>query len=890
MSNGSGNTIWVSTHTELLAGLQTASTGDVIELANGDYGALDLSVPYGDPWAAFAGDVTIRGAQGADAVFSGVSLRGVTNLHFENVTFTAPDLGPDATLAVADRAALVALREVSGVSLTDVTFVGDTLDAPGDARDGLPGGFGLTVRNSDDIAVGDSLFTNLARAATFDASNEIVFDGNEVTQIRSDGVNFSEVSDVQITNSHLHDFTARTSATDHRDMIQFWTRGTEAPSEDIVIRGNILDSGAGEATQSIFMRNELVDSYGAGEEFYYQNVTIEQNVIHNGHLHGITVGAADGLSIVNNILLRNAQSGESSGLVTPVINLDARSLAVTVQDNIASAINGVNGDWAVSGNLLIDHDNPSSDTYVGGVIINPFSGAAGELADWQLRPDVDAVGASLSQFAADSSSAKARIMQVEDSVHQDLFHFDAGHSTGAGGDEVHHYLWDFGDGHVATGREVSHRFEEPGRAQVTLTVIDGSGLTDQTGTWIDAATDLRLDLAPGLGGVVDMATGTVHDIATDLLAGDPVIRLSDAQGYGLDRGETPEIFGLSAFDFDLSLTALDGAQSGGEVFRIHQSMRLKVEDDSSLRFEFTNDAGELSVLTTDQTAIFDGSSHDLRLSYDVQIGQLSATLNGDVIGSVAASGKTKSLESWGLTLGAAFGKAGFDGAIETMRLTSDPLDQTNLPPAGSLKLFDFDGAPASESFELKGDAGVTNGALEFDAQGDAALLEEDAFLFADTNQVSYGMDVQMDGMGASGRARLLWKHLDHGIQITGTKAEVYVVDANGVTHWLNTPNQTLLDGEVHRLGLIIDGDADQLAFYVDGVKIIDVSHLDLDINHSTHDLSIGAAAWTGHGLDGRIDNFVVSDLAYGSGADGMDQTDLAFWTAVGLPPAEAMFV
>ena len=67
-------------------------------------------------------------------------------------------------------------------------------------------------------------------------------------------------------------------------MIQFWTSGTTSPSTNIVIRGNILDSGDGGWTQSIFMRNEMVDTGGAGDAMFYQNILIEDNVIYNAFI------------------------------------------------------------------------------------------------------------------------------------------------------------------------------------------------------------------------------------------------------------------------------------------------------------------------------------------------------------------------------------------------------------------------------------------------------------------------------------------------------------------------------------------------------------------------------------------------------------------------------
>ena len=141
-------------------------------------------------------------------------------------------------------------------------------------------------------------------------------------------------------------------------MIQFWTNGTDAPSTDIMIRGNLLASGRGTWTQSIFMRNEEVDTGRAGMEMFYRNILIEENVIANAHLHGITVGETEGLVIRQNTVLRNALSeGEDDNppLWTPMIRVVEEARNVYITGNIVAKIAGYEGqtDWQVSDNLFV---------------------------------------------------------------------------------------------------------------------------------------------------------------------------------------------------------------------------------------------------------------------------------------------------------------------------------------------------------------------------------------------------------------------------------------------------------------------------------------------------------------------------------------------------------
>ena len=189
-------------------------------------------------------------------------------------------------------------------------------------------------------------------------SKGITVQGNDVHDIRMDGMNFAQVESVLIADNHIHDFRRSLDSKDHADMIQFWTNGTTAPSRDIVIRDNVLNSGQSAYTQSIFMRNDLVDRGLAGREMFYDDVTIIDNVIINAHLHGITVGETDGLRIQNNTVVRNARSEgekENVALWMPQIRVAEISTDVRIERNVTGKVSGAAGqpDWTVAENLIV---------------------------------------------------------------------------------------------------------------------------------------------------------------------------------------------------------------------------------------------------------------------------------------------------------------------------------------------------------------------------------------------------------------------------------------------------------------------------------------------------------------------------------------------------------
>ncbi|MHC0055787.1 right-handed parallel beta-helix repeat-containing protein, partial [Actibacterium sp. D379-3] len=125
------------------------------------------------------------------------------------------------------------------------------------------------------------------------------------------------------------------------------------------------DLGEGNLTQSIFMRNELVDTGQAGEEMYYQNVVIEGNEIYNGHLHGITVGETAGLTVSNNSVLHadgNRPDGADDEVEIPTININSASTDVTITNNAVADINGYaeQPDWTVKDNAYVQDQDPDA--------------------------------------------------------------------------------------------------------------------------------------------------------------------------------------------------------------------------------------------------------------------------------------------------------------------------------------------------------------------------------------------------------------------------------------------------------------------------------------------------------------------------------------------------
>lgn len=338
--------------------LRKATGGDTVLLAPGTYPTLWI-----DKNTFLAGSpeqpIILASADPSNpARLLRLRLKEVSNITFDGLIFD---------YLHADGAA-IDTKEFTIADAQNITIRNSVFDG---VEQNFGRGFGLMVRWTKGFRLENSQIRGFYRGAVVTESRDIVVADNEFYGMSSDGLNFSEVRNVRIEGNQLRDFRRSKSSQAHPDMIQFWTNGNEIKTRDVVIRRNLLEAGTGMWTQSIFMRNEKVDSQNGGRDFFYRNITIEDNVIVNGHLHGITVGETDGLMIRNNTVVRNAASapGARYGVSTPQIRVARRSQNVTVTQNVAAVIEGHEGQsgWRVANNFIVQDQGRAQSGFYGAV-------------------------------------------------------------------------------------------------------------------------------------------------------------------------------------------------------------------------------------------------------------------------------------------------------------------------------------------------------------------------------------------------------------------------------------------------------------------------------------------------------------------------------------------
>jgi len=664
--------IYVSTTEELYDALATCTGGETILLEGGEYGDFILNGKSGFDYT-YPENVTIASADPDNpAVFSTMAVHEAENITFDGIYF-------DYTFSSNDNYYYKPFQiiESSNVTVVNCTFDGDIAEGVSEIDDGYGWAYGLWVYDSTDIVIENNEVFGFMRGMLFSDTSDLDVIGNDVHSVRMDGMTFSNVDNVLISENYIHDFSGNPESGDHCDMIQFWTNGDDSPSTNIIIENNVLDIGDGTPAQSIFMGNEEVD-YGAGEEMYYQNVTITENIIVNGHSHGITVNETIGLLIENNTVVHADganDDGLDEGVEIPQINVAEDAINVTISQNITGGVNGDIGqeDWIVTENVIVQDQDPNGENYYGDVFITstlaPEDGVhayvavpggvieqAGAGAAATLSPEIDGVIEAHFQIAATPDNAAVR-------------HFDAGLTLTSLDTlpEGTTYSWDFGDGTTATGLQVSHAFPDGGVYPVTLTVAlpDGTSDSQSFDVGIQGATLVSYSegqvLAYDLGQPVSVAEIGAEGIEVPDLGA----------GLVISRDHFAELDGADDIEISLTIQA-DSTENSGEIVRLHTSFYMVVGEDGELTTIIHNPAGDQLVFTTSGAGLDDLDAHDIDVHLSGEMLEISVDdvvlATGTVPGGMAYPG------SHDLTFGNPWDKDNYNGSVTALEISANADD------------------------------------------------------------------------------------------------------------------------------------------------------------------------------------------------------------------------
>ncbi|MFN4128204.1 MAG: PKD domain-containing protein [Paracoccaceae bacterium] len=861
--------ITVSTRDELISALGTASGGETILLNSGNYGDLSLiSKPRFD--LDFTAPVTIAAADPANPpVVARLDLRGATDLHFENILFdyTYQDGQP-----VWYKPFVVSGSE--NISFTGCTFDGDVARGLTAADNGYPTGFGLSVSGAMDITINDCEISGFFRGLVVSNSDDVAIMDNNVHSIRMDGMNFSAVQGVLIEGNHIHDFLRSMDSADHADMIQFWTNGTTRPSTDIIIRDNILDIGNGHYTQSIFMRNDLVDRGLAGEEMFYRNVSIEGNVIVNAHAHGITVGETAGLTITNNTVLHDDGAnpdGADAAVEIPRISVAATSTNVTITHNVTSTIVGHSGqsDWSLGMNAFVQDQDPNAPGWYGDVFITSTLTSPEGAKAIKAHPDgmlvrLDA-GAYCTMPQRETSGLDAAFHNISETVGGKTVTFDASYSTGPQPEDTK-YVWDFGDGKTATGATVTHTYTDGGRYDAQLTVILPDGTRDTAMARV-VVNDIELVsladngtfVASVLGTQTVLTTLTTRDADGGIQLGGAGIAASIARTY-----LTP-IFGSDDVTISLRLDA-DAAGASGEIVRLHSSFIVSVNTQGEVVVRAWSSEGEAVTLTSTGLPVNDGNSYNIDIR--LEDGHLSLWVDDTMVHDAVFNGTFADVGSHNLTFGNSWHSGFFNGDVTAFSVAVN--DGPTMPDPFSTQAMDVAEPPLLQL----GDNGTfivthlgrqdviqisgpidSDGGIQLGGPGvSASVARAHLAPIIGSDDVTISLRLDADAAGTTGEVLRLNGSFIVSVNSKG-EALVRAWSSEGETVTLTSTGIRVNDGNSYDIDIRLEDG--RLSLWVDNTMVRDAAFNGTFADVGRHDLTFGNP-WHSSFFNGDVTEFSIA--------------------------------
>jgi hypothetical protein len=672
------STVQLQPGDDLEAALTSASAGTVIELAGGDYGSFDARKIGG----AVGQPITLRSADPANpARISEMDLREANHLVLDGLLF-------DYTYNPADKSSTRAFQVFASrdVIIRNSTFDGDLAPADSPEEQSYPTGSGLAIISSAEVRVENNEVHDFYRALIVSDSVDITILNNDVHSIRMDGFTFAQVERVLIENNVIHDFKRAVNSTDHADMIQFWTNRTKRPSIDVTIRNNVLNSGLGWYTQSIFMRNEEVDSGRAGREMFYRNVTIEGNVIINAHLHGITVGETEGLIIRQNTMLHNARSDgplRNTNMWIPLVGVREGSRDVRIQNNVLSKITGYEDqpDWIVSDNFEAQDRSDKQPNFYNTLFIAAQSGDPRDLASFQYLPSGPlanaGIGAPMLEAGAELLVAPSQkeprapiIRTMPDADIPSRFTFDITKSSTDLGLTLsdQDVTWDFGDGASATGLRVIHDYKLPGSVEVKMAIKRPDAESLEGTATVKPRNPEVIVFDPQAGIITSYANDPPVKLDLPLGRG-PIPIGGTAQLVIIPREAIIPLFGSRSFVLQTRARSSGGYKAAGTLLELFKTVAISVGGRGNVTVDFNTATASPVRISSPPLKILANEWVDISVEYSDSEGILRLLINGELVSQAKTSGELRPFEFWGLALGHPFKHSeSFQGEIDELVL------------------------------------------------------------------------------------------------------------------------------------------------------------------------------------------------------------------------------
>ncbi|MEL6360699.1 MAG: right-handed parallel beta-helix repeat-containing protein [Pseudomonadota bacterium] len=620
------------------AAIAAAEAGDRLLLAPGAYGAQEIKGKN------FTSPVTIASADlAAPAIFSSMRTYAASALVFDGLVFENGSTSAPTTTNV------ITVQLGGNITFRNVAIRG--------SDDGVAGndGIGISLRDTLDVRIEDSVFTDLLRGIGIVDTANLTIQNNRFERMGSDGIAGGGVQNATIASNFITNFDLVDPNRVHPDGIQLWDTNAKAANANIAITGNVILRGTGDPAQGIFLRSPTLQS---------TNLTISDNVIHQSMGQGIYVENANQVTIEHNTISPFDWKTDKPGF-----DLRTPGPDFLFSDNVASVYR-VPAGLGMS-NETLNFDNPWIEGYAEELVLAPFEGSAAKAEDLTA---LTGVGAQTITVSHDTAGERLIRHQRNDgdlmSADYQLLGKQAGKRAkwslkGADGAEEA----------SAVGRTASLAAEGPGLKSVSVRF--GGRKNRKTGEKKVRVLDEAI------------ARFSFDGTSTDE-SDDPLVLDGASAGFGADGetefavfdGRTPAEGGtyLTSAPAPKATSALNlsvkarlrrsGANAVWQMLAVvSNSYQIRLNQDR-IQAIFYDQTGAANFLNVNSAGISDGDWHDLEVKYDGVVGSLALYVDGTMLNSITMpAGPIVYQPKQSLLIGGAPWTATFQGDIDRFEIS-----------------------------------------------------------------------------------------------------------------------------------------------------------------------------------------------------------------------------
>ncbi len=890
----------VSTIQELSTALKQAKGGDEIKLAAGHYG--DLSVRN----TSFSSAVTITAADVENPpVFNTIGLWKVDKLTFDGIFL---DFVPTAT--TLEWSTAFKASHSSDISVINSTLTGGPAvagidpDLPAGSQGasgikGLPIGAAMGFLWSTNITVENNTISEFSAGVRFNSVDGIVFNGNEIHDVRKVPVGGADVDNVVMEGNYFHDLVPWKlgGLGDHSDFVHFWTTPTQTePSSNMVFKDNLFVQGDGAAPLGIYLDNN-------NNTTGFENIVVQGNVIHNGSAGGLRMEDVNGLQILDNTFLQSSGGPKNA----PNILLDEGTKNVLIDGNILPGIAGLamndpsGNNIVIADNVIVQIHDPLAANYAGNLFVNGLAHKP-TLADLRPIPGSMADGYGASGPAQGETSGAAILSDrgsgLALSTH-DFSLINIADPLAVKALQGATVVWDFGNGKTGQGVQTAHSYDLPGTYSVKASVTLASGETFQTVKAVEVLTPVAI-AADFDTGLVDNSPSPQHVIQNGSIKlessekGQSVRLEGDRSTVKFQASE--DLLNNQEFTISLGFKKDVGAEAGGgRVLYFSGTAVIEVTANGVILRASTSEKESITLRSGD-IGLRDSDWHQITYVFSQKDGTALLYVDGSEVARVEGlTGMQHTTSGHDLHMGNLFGpnmKGLLDDAV-FLRAAVTPEDvasaykafQKNEEPAYlqiagnaeqplasvpakvSIHDMDFGGLSLdfsnldNLSYTLKKDVKIQSGpeghSAWFGGNGGNIVLGRQQNL-EQSDRIAMSVDFKNDDPDG-GVARLVWNHTRFGVSVDGDKLLVSLSTTSGFKHY-TVENLGLGDGKTHSLTILLDDKEDRLQVIVDDMLVLQDTSTNFDNEGASSrqwGWSIGTS-WNRH-FEGEVSAFTLGD-------------------------------